>query len=189
MENAETQIPTGPTGNNAGENGGGNNDGLPPGIERAKSGGGSGMGKRGRPPGSKNRNTPLDTGATVAPKSAAAANINALESAAFIGKGFVALVELGETFVHNAAATKIEKKFPSKLAEFKEMAQSVSLTPKDAELMRECATAIALKHDILTRFGPEVVLAVTLAQYSMRQITLLRFVEKVTEEKKAEPAN
>lgn len=190
MEKSEDTISTSPTGDQLSDNGTQNNDGLPPGIERAKSKDGTPKGKRGRPPGSKNRDTPLDTGSTNETRSVSSKGVNAAESAAFIGKGFVALVELGETFIHTAAINKIERKYPSKLGEFKEMAKSIALTSKDAELMQECATAIAAKYDVLTRFGPEVVLAVTMTQYGMRQMSLLRFAENVTKEKKQEtPTN
>lgn len=142
--------------------------------------------KRGRPAGSRNRGTPLDTGSREENRSSSGANPDALESAKFLGVGFVALIELGESFVHSSCANRIEKKLPSKLAEFKEMAKALGLQEKDKEVMSSCVEKIAAKYDWMTKHGPEIVLGVMCAQYGLRQVSLLRFVENVTKEKPRE---
>lgn len=143
-------------------------------------------GKRGRPLGSKNGQAGIDTGVPKERRSKNSPTPDALESAKFIGTGFVALIELAESFVHSSCVSKIQKKLPSKLHEFKEMADKICLQEKEKETMSACVEKIALKHDWLTRFGPEVVLGVMLSQYSLRQISLMRFVDNVTKEKKPE---
>lgn len=141
--------------------------------------------RKGRPLGSRNRNTPLDTGGGAENRVGNSPNPDTLENAKFLGAGFVALVELAESFVHSSCAVKVEKRLPSKLAEFKQMAAQVGLQEKDKEVMANCVEKISAKHNWLTRFGPEVVLGVVMAQYGLRQVSLMRFVENVTAPKRA----
>lgn len=162
-----------------GESSNGSSGTETPGFIRS---GGAGLAKRGRPPGSTNRKN-LETGSSEKTRATASASPDSLESAKFIGVGVVALIELGESFVHSSCARKIEKRFPAKLEEFKSMALALGLQEKDKELISDCATKIAQKHELLTKYAPEVVLGVTLAQYALRQATLMRFVDNVTKVK------
>ncbi len=178
MEDGENQVSS--------ENGNGQPRGetstkLPEGII------GKVPGRRGRPPGSRNASTPIDTGSAPKSRSISNAGVDAEESAKFLGTGFVALIEVMESFVHSSCANKIEKRMPGKLAEFKEMAQGIALRDKEKETMQACVAKISAKHEFLTKFGPEVVLGVMLSQYSLRQIQLMRFVENVTKSKIPEP--
>lgn len=144
-------------------------------------------GKRGRPPGGKNRQN-VDTGAArVESGNNSSANNNSLETAKFVGAGAVALLELVESFVHSGAAKKIERRMPSKLEEFKDMAKSLGLKDAEKELLSTCAEKIAVRYDVLTKYGIEAVALVTLAQYSIRQMSLLRFVENITKQKPNNP--
>jgi len=140
-------------------------------------------GKRGRPPGSKNGVKTIDTGGSEKPVAASVPPVDALESAKFIGVGVVALLELGESFIHSNCANKIEKRLPSKLAEFKEMAGKMQMQEKEKELIAQCSEKIAVRHELLTKYAPEAVLIVTLAQYGLRQASLMRFVDNVTKQK------
>lgn len=142
--------------------------------------------KRGRPPGSKNKNSPLDTGYTGESRATPSADVNTLEAAKFIGVGFVALVELAESFVHSSCASKIEKHLPHKLVEFKEMAGKLGLQEKDREVMADSMTKIAGKYNFLTAHAPEIVLAVIMAQYGLRQMSLIKFVDAMTKERRPE---
>jgi hypothetical protein len=145
------------------------------GVETAKRG-------RGRPPGSGNKNRPLNFGAEKENVSRRAPDVDAVESAKFIGTALVTLVELGESFVHGSCSGRMEKKRPEKLAEFLKLAEKFSLKETDKKLMADSMEKIAMRYDLLTKFGPEVVLSVTLAQYGMRQLALMKFVNAVTKE-------
>lgn len=146
-----------------------------------------GLGRRGRPPGSKNKNRPINLGGEKeAAPSRPQSNEESIESAKFIGAALVSLVELAETVVHNSCEKRIEKKRPQKSAEFRQILEGYKLKDKEREMMADAATKIAVRHDWLTKFAPEVVLAVTLGQYSLRQLSLIKFVGNVTGENKTE---
>ena len=135
---------------------------------------------RGRPPGSKTKNKPVDLGIekeVYSPKPESGDN---LESSQFIGEAFVSGLELVESFVHSNCAKKIGKVYPEKLGEFRDMAEKSGLQPKDKELAQKCAAKIASKYDVLLKHAPEFVLGAFLVQYSLRQVALIRFVENVT---------
>ncbi len=134
--------------------------------------------RRGRPPGSKNSSSGKAVNSSSSSK--ASSDANSLESAKFIGLGFVTLIELAESFVHGSAAKKIEKKRPEKIDEFKELAAKMGLQEKDKEMMSDCMAKIAERHDWMTKFAPEVLLCVSLGQYGLRQAALMRFVNNVT---------
>jgi hypothetical protein len=139
---------------------------------------------RGRPPGSGKSQGP----SVSAPKTYAAPRgvVNSapdpekIAEAKFIGTGFVALVELAESFVHGNCARRIEKKVPAKLDEFRELAEKIGLQPKEKQILEESVGRIAQKYDWLTAHGPEFVLICVMGQYALRQGTLLRFVNAVT---------
>lgn len=137
---------------------------------------------RGRPPGAPNKNRPVSFGAQKENVSRRGPDVDSLESAKFIGTALVTLVELGESFVHGSCASRIEKKRGDKLAEFKALAEKFSLKETDKKLLSDSMEKIALRYELLTKFGPEVVLSVTLAQYSMRQLALIKFVNAVTKD-------
>lgn len=156
--------------------------GPPPGVEKARDG-------RGRKP------LPRDSAGNIirpagdaealpkmrsapSPKSAAQ-DEDKKEQAKFLGLGFVSLVELVENFVHTNCATKIANKLPSKLEEFKEMAQKLGLQEEDKEIMSNSISRIAERHDWMTKFAPEVLLTVALGQYGVRQMALIRFTNNV----------
>lgn len=141
-------------------------------------------GARGRPPGSKNKNRAINLGGEEKPVSPRGPDPDAIESAKFIGAALVSLVELAETFVHNSCTAKMERKRPEKIGEFRQLAAKYQLQDKDKELISSSMEKIAARHDWMTRFAPEVVLCVSLGQYSMRQMALMRFVSAVTETKK-----
>ncbi len=137
---------------------------------------------RGRPPGSKGKGKPIDLGNEKETYSAPVSDSDSMESAEFIGEAFVGGLELVESFVHSSCAKKIGKVYPDKLAEFDEMASKSGLQPKDKELAKKCAAKIASKYDMLLKHAPEFVLGAFLVQYSLRQVALIRFVEKVTKQ-------
>lgn len=168
MADGEDQV-TSPNGNP--ESGG---NALPEGITS------SAKRRRGRPPGSKNSDTPLDTGTTDEKRSNPRAALDAVESAKFIGVGFVSLIELAESFIHSSCANRIEKRIPGKLGEFKEMAKTLGLQTQDKETMQACVEKIASKYDWMTKHGPEFVLGVMIAQYGLRQAALMKFTQNVT---------
>src|SRR4051812_32939183 len=128
---------------------------------------------RGRPPGAGNKNRPVNFGAEKENVSRRGPDADAVESAKFIGTALVTLVELGESFVHGSCCARIEKKRSDKLAEFKALALKFSLGEADKKLIESSMEKVALRYDLLTKFGPEVVLCVTLAQYGMRQLALM----------------
>jgi hypothetical protein len=174
MENSETEIADSKPGNSE--------SGFPSvGIVEK-----SGV-KRGRKPGSKNTPKILDTG--EARKNFTSDNTpnDSVESAEFVAKGLVSLVELMESFVHSHCANKIEKRLPEKLGEFKEMALAMGLQNKEKDLIEKCTAKIVVRHDWLTKYAPELVLAVTMGQYSLRQLSLIKFVENVTKPKPQNP--
>lgn len=140
--------------------------------------------KRGRPPGSKNSGTPIDTGHTTKSRVKVDPTPDTLEAAKFIGVGFVSLLELFESFVHSNGAKKIEKKMPDKLAEFRMMCEEVGLQAKEKDLIQDTVQRIAARYEFMTKYAPELVLGVTLAQYGVRQMSLLSFVDKMTKEVK-----
>lgn len=140
--------------------------------------------KRGRPPGSKNSGTPINTGTTTKSRTNSAPNLDQIEAAKFIGLGFVSLLELFESFVHSNGAKKIEKKMPEKMAEFRTMCEEVGLQAKEKDLIQDTVTRIAARYEFMTKYAPELVLGVTLAQYGVRQMSLLSFVERMTKETK-----
>lgn len=157
--------------------------GLPAGITPK-----AGTGKRGRPPGTKNKPASIETGARVESRAGGSEAGNSLETAKFVGAGAVALLELVETFVHANGAKKIERRMPSKLEEFKKMAQELGLQEQEKVLLASCAEKIASRYDLLTKYGIEAVALITLAQYSVRQMSLMRFVENITKVKPVNPA-
>ncbi len=136
--------------------------------------------KRGRPPGSKNSGTPINTGVTAKSRVKVDPSPDTLEAAKFIGVGFVSLLELFESFVHSNGAKKIEKKMPDKLAEFRMMCEEVGLQAKEKDLIQDTVQRIAARYEFMTKYAPELVLGVTLAQYGVRQMSLMSFVDKVT---------
>ncbi len=138
--------------------------------------------KRGRPPGSKNQGTPISTGVPTKSRTPSAPNLDQMEQAKFIGVGFVALVELVESMVHSNCSKKIEKKLPEKLMEFRRMCEEYGLKEKEKDLMQDAAQRIAVRHEIITKYAPELVLGVTLAQYSVRQMSLIKMVDNMTKE-------
>lgn len=143
--------------------------------------------KRGRPPGVKNRSKTVEIPSKAQADSSPNQKLEQIESAKFLGLGLVSLVELAEGFVHNSCENKIRKKLPERLAEFKELAEKVSLKDKDAEIIQTSVEKIAMRHDWMTKFAPEVLLCITLSQYSLRQMSLVKFVNTVTKEKPPEP--
>lgn len=140
--------------------------------------------KRGRPPGSKNSGTPLVTGTSTKSRVISPPSIDQIEAAKFIGLGFVSLLELFESFVHSNGAKKVEKKMPDKLAEFRMMCEEVRLQAKEKDLIQDTITRIAARYEFMTKYAPELVLGVTLAQYGVRQMSLMSFAERVTKETK-----
>lgn len=78
----------------------------------------------------------------------------------------------------------MERKRPEKVGEFKQLAAKFQLQEKDKEMMSSSMEKIAGRHEWMTKFAPEVVLAICLGQYGMRQVSLMRFVAAVTAEKK-----
>ncbi len=152
------------------------------GVEAVKRG-------RGRPPGSTNKNRPADFGAKKENVSRRAPDLDAMESAKFIGTSLVTIVDLLDSFVQSSCLGRIEKKRPDKLEEFRIMAAKFSLGEGDKKLIAESGEKVALRYEVLSRFGPEVVLGVTLGQYAVRQLALLKFVNAVTTQKPiTEPA-
>lgn len=137
---------------------------------------------RGRPPGSGNKNKPLSFGNKAEPVSRSAPSVDSLESAKFIGTALVTLVELGESYVHNSCAERIEKRRSDKLAEFKALAEKFSLKETERKLIADSMEKVALRYDVLSKFGPEVVLSVSLGQYAIRQLSLMKFVTNVTKD-------
>ena len=107
-------------------------------------------------------------------------DFNTLEQAKFLGEGFVALVELVESFVQNNCENKIRRKRPDKVQEFLETAKRFGLQEQDKKLISSSVEKIAGKYEFLTKFAPEFVLGVTLSQYGARQIALVRFVDLAT---------
>lgn len=135
--------------------------------------------KRGRPPGSKNRNRSMEIPGDASRNSARVSNPADIEAAKLLGAGLVSLVELAETFVHSGCETKIAKHRPEKLDEFKELAARLGLQTKDGEIISSSMQQIALRHEWMTKWAPEVMLSLTLSQYSLRQLHLMRFVNNV----------
>jgi hypothetical protein len=170
MENS-----TGEANGGNGTNNGGESAPIGLGVETAKRG-------RGRPPGSGNKNRPLNFGGEKENISRRAPDVDSLESAKFIGTALVTLVELGESFVHGSCSARIEKQRAEKLAEFLKLAEKFSLKETDKKLIADSMEKIALRYELLSKFGPEVVLSITLAQYGMRQLALMKFVNAVTKE-------
>lgn len=139
--------------------------------------------KRGRGRPRKDGSAPATSQKSSSPaRPAAREDSDAINEAAFIGTGMVALVELAESFVHNNAARKIEKARPEKLAEFKDMANSLALQDKEKETISKTVGKIALRHEWATKYAPEFVLCVFLGQYGLRQMQLLKFVNNVTKD-------
>lgn len=141
---------------------------------------------RGRPPGS---GKSQGQGPSVSPPKTypaprgvanSAPDLEKIAEAKFIGTGFVALVELAESFVHGNCARRIEKRVPAKLDEFRELAERIGLQPKEKQILEESVGRIAQKYDWMTAHGPEFVLVCVMGQYALRQGTLLRFVNAVT---------
>lgn len=157
--------------------------GPPPGVEKARDGRGrkpyprDAAGNVIRPVNSAEALPPMQS--RTAAKTAAEAE-DKKEQAKFLGLGFVSLMELAESFVHTNCAAKIAAKIPSKLDEFKAMAQKLGLQPEDKEIMSNSIEKIAERHDWMTRFAPEVLLAVSMSQYGLRQMALMRFTNNVT---------
>lgn len=139
---------------------------------------------RGRPPGSKS--TPPGVAASknpAPPRAAVAPDVELLAQAKFIGTGMVALVELGESFVHGNAARRVEKFRPEKLEEFKEIASRLGLQEKEKEIIETSVAKLAERYEWMTTHAPEFLLCVTMAQYGIRQMHLLKFVNEVTKTK------
>jgi hypothetical protein len=139
-------------------------------------------GKRGRPKGSKNSNRNIEIPGKAQSNTVTIPNAQQIESAKFLGMGLVSLVELAETFVHGSCEKKIAKAYPDKLSEFREMAAKLALQPKDAEILQSSMQQIALQHSWLTNYAPEVMLSITLTQYSLRQLHLVKFVNNVVKD-------
>lgn len=139
---------------------------------------------RGRPPGSKNKNRSVDTSSFLKSNNKDDKKPDNSAQAKFLAVGFVALVELGESLVHSNCERKIERKFPSKLEEFKSLAKQHALNDKEKEILENSVSSIAERHDWMTKYAPELLLGVTLSQYAVRQLSLMRFVNNVTRERK-----
>lgn len=148
--------------------------------------------RRGRPPGVKNGEgktskakhkaavKSVDLGNRQSRADSPSAENNSPEMAKFLGKGFVTLIELLEGIVHSRCAKAIEAKYPQKIEEFRAMAEELGLQPSDREMYETSISRIAMRHDWMTKYAPEIVLGVGLAQYSARQLALVRFVNSVT---------
>ena len=173
---ADTESPT----NGNGQNSGGS---VPEITVPAKRG-------RGRPPGSGSKSAAPGISAPKipsTPRAPVAPDPDKLAEAKFIGTGFVSLVELAESFVHNNCAKRIEKRRPEKLGEFREIAEKLGLQPKEKDLIESSVAKIAEKYDWMTAHAPEFVLVVVMGQYALRQGSLIKFVNSTTkEEAKAE---
>lgn len=141
---------------------------------------------RGRPPGSKSKNGPVDIGGKKESFPRNDPDPDALESAKFIGAAVVSLVELLESIVHGSCERKIEKKLPGKISEFRQELEKYKLTDKEREMLSNSSSKIAVRHEWLTKFAPEVVLSVTLGQYGLRQASLVKFVNGVTQGRSGE---
>ncbi len=136
---------------------------------------------RGRPPGSKSTAPGVAASKNPAPARASAPpDAELLSQAKFIGTGMVALVELGESFVHGNAARRIEKHRPEKLEEFKDIAERLALQDKEKEIIETSVAKLAERYEWMTTHAPEFLLCVTVAQYGLRQLHLLKFVNEVT---------
>lgn len=148
-----------------------------------------GLGRRtGRPPGSKNKNRPVDFGFEKEAPPKRDTSTEQMESAKFIGEALVQLVELGESFVHNSCTNKIDQKRPDKSAEFRKMVEGFKLKDKEREMMSSSATKIAVRHEWVTKFAPELVLGIVLSQFSLRQLSLMKFVNNICADRKPTPA-
>ena len=145
---------------------------------------------RGRPPGPGKQQGPGVSTPKIpsAPRSVvnSAPDPEKIAEAKFIGAGFVALVELAESFVHGNCARRIEKRVPAKLEEFKELAEKIGLQPKEKQILEESVGRIAQKYDWLTAHAPEFVLICVMGQYALRQGTLMKFVANVTKPEEME---
>ena len=140
--------------------------------------------KGGRPPGSKtkNRTAPLsiNVGAKTESVPARLPDVDKVNSAKFIGDAAVSVLELGESIILGACERKIQKRFPSKLTEYRELSTKLALQEKDKEVISSTTQIIAMKSDWLIRNAPAVVLGAFLSQYALRMLSLTRFVNSVT---------
>lgn len=146
---------------------------------------------RGRPPGSKSATAPgVAASKNPAPsRPPAAPDVELLAQAKFIGTGMVSLVELAESFVHGNASRRIEKHRPEKLEEFKTLADQFALQPKEKEIIESSVAKLAERYEWMTTHAPEFLLCVTLGQYGLRQMHLLKFVNAVTAQKPKQDAS
>ena len=103
-----------------------------------------------------------------------------LLSAKFLGKGANSLLEMVESFNVDRCTSKIARVFPEKLNEFAELTQKTSLKSQEKELISSCIEQIAIRHEWMTKFAPEIVLGIVLSEYGMRQLMLVRFVNTLT---------
>lgn len=146
---------------------------------------------RGRPPGSKSASAPGVAASKnpAPPRAATPPDVELLAQAKFIGTGMVSLVELAESFVHGNAARRIEKLRPEKLEEFKQIADQLALQDKEKEIIETSVAKLAERYEWMTTHAPEFLLCVTLGQYGLRQMHLLKFVNAVTRQNPQQDAS
>jgi len=106
--------------------------------------------------------------------------VDVVEGAKFLGDAAVSCLGCVEAFVGESCAKKVAKSFPEKLKEFEEMLATAALKDGEKKLIASSVEKIAMRHEAITKFAPEILLLVVLGQYGLRQTALIRFVNSVS---------
>lgn len=89
----------------------------------------------------------------------------------------IMLFELGDDYMRSRLLAKLARYMPEKKEEFIGILDKQAFNEKDREMLTHTLTALALKYDILSKFGPEVGIVIFLGQYSFRMSSLFALVE------------
>lgn len=131
--------------------------------------------KRGRPKGSSKKGSDANP-SPVAQTSLGNSSPSRADPSYFVTTAIM-LFELGDDYMRSRLMAKLTRYMPEKKTEFSGILDKQAFNEKDREMLTHTLTALALKYDILSKFGPEVGLVIFLGQYSFRMSSLFALVE------------
>lgn len=128
-------------------------------------------------------------GSGNAPKSSSPRPLPQVDSAdaEFLADAVITIWECGDELLHTQLLRRIREAMPDKVDDFIKLQNQVRLGGRDKDLARKALLRLAQKYQFLARFAPEILLLGLFAQYSVRQLRLVRAVELMVEEAKSRP--
>ena len=133
------------------------------------------QGGRGRPPKYASVAGGSEAGKPSAPRRSSSAAVPAIDPTYFV-ETVIQLAKCGDDIWRNYLLREIRVRLPEKESELGEILAKTALNATDEKTLRSILPILVAKYDFLSRMGPEVCLLIWLAQYSIRMVSVQKFV-------------